>query len=76
MNNYEIAKDLIEKPNVEELLNRGIVSLNIYIFIKRYERYRMYSQVFGKMEAMEKAATDMKCDCRTIRRAIDWCEME
>lgn len=76
MTNYDIAKNLIDSPDVTELLNRGILSLNVYIFIKRYERYRMYSKVFQKMEAINKAATDMKCDCRTIRRAIEWCEME
>lgn len=77
MTNYEIAKKVFDdSETMQDLISRGIISINTYIALKRYERYLMYRKVFFQMEALEKTASDMKCDQRTIRRAIDWCEME
>ena len=77
MTNYEISKRVFDDSDLmQELMNRGILSINTYICLKRYERFKMYRRVFFQMEALEKTATDMKCDQRTIRRAIEWCEMD
>jgi hypothetical protein len=77
MTNYEIAKKVFDDTDVmDDLMSRGIISINTYICINRYERFRMYRKVFHQMEALEKTASDMKCDQRTIRRAVEWCEMK
>jgi len=75
LTNYEVIKKKMPEYDEEyQLLRRGIISIQIYSHVKRYERFLLYRQVFEIMEAQKLTATDMKCDIRTVRRAIEWCE--
>lgn len=77
ISNYEVIKTKMTNNEDEyQLLRRGIISIQIFSFVKRYERYLLYRQVFNKTESQRLTAVDMRCDVRTIRRAVAWCKEE